>query len=335
MKAYLFAEPGKGQVVDKPVPEPKSGSVLVKVASCGVCGTDFHILAGTEPAARQVVLGHEFAGTVVALGEGVQDLSVGDHVAIDPNITCGHCAACRVGEVNLCANLQALGVDIDGGFAEYCLVPTNQLYHIPASLSWDAASLVEPLACAIHGIDRADIRPGESVLLIGGGPIGLLMVQLARSKGAARVWVSERSAFRRQKALALGADEVLDPSAGEPAEQLQGREPDRVIECVGLPQTQEQAVRAARRGGTVLLFGCGPVGQTFPVGSYEIYSRELTIRGAALNPFTHGRAVEMIAAGRIDAAGLVTRTLSLEDLPSLLLKGPAEQDLKVVVHPAA
>ncbi|NLG84256.1 MAG: alcohol dehydrogenase catalytic domain-containing protein [Firmicutes bacterium] len=220
IKAFIFDRPGCGQVETVELREPAPDEVLLKVEACGVCGTDVHIWAGTEPAAGHVILGHEFAGEIVEIGDQVTGYDIGDRVAVDPNIACGTCPACREGRVNLCSSLKALGVDIDGGFAEYCLVPARQLYRLDEKTTWEEAVMVEPLACALHGIDRAQLRAGQSVLVIGGGPIGLLMLQLARLQGAGRLALSEKSSWRRSLGLKYGADVLYDPANGRLADQI-------------------------------------------------------------------------------------------------------------------
>lgn len=334
MKAFLFSEPGKGSITEKNLREPGPNEVRIKVAACGVCGTDMRIWRGLEPSARGITLGHEYAGEIVAVGEKVSGYSVGDRVVVDPNIYCYSCEYCLNGEVNLCENLKALGVDIDGGFAQFSLVPTTQLQKIPESLSFEEAAFVEPVACALNGIDRAEIQPGQSVMIIGAGPIGLLMVQLARLRGASKVMLSEKVAWRRRMALELGADEVYDPSESSLTQQISLKDrPKVVIECVGHPATQAESIKLVKRGGTVILFGDGHENESFSVGSFEFYYKNLTVRGAALNPFTQGRAMELIAGKRIDVAALISRVIPLEVLPGLLEQGYGENDVKVIVTP--
>jgi len=335
MRAFVFEEPGAGNVKQVDIKTLHKEDVLLKVERCGVCGTDIHIWAGTEPAARNVILGHEYAGVIVEIGSKVEGYSVGERVAIDPNITCGVCEFCRDGKVNLCSNLRALGVDIDGGFAEYSIVPFSQIYKIPAQISWNEAAMVEPLACALHGVDRAEIMAGMDVAIIGGGPIGLMMIQLVRLKGANKILLSEKSQWRRSIAESLGADIIIDPAKASLREQIKRYgNPDVVIECVGMPQCQEEAVTIAKRGGTVLLFGCGPIGKSFSVGSFDVYFNELTIKGSALNPFTHARAIKLISQKRIDVKSLVSDEIGLEEISHLLRSGYQEKDLKIVVNPA-
>lgn len=196
----------------KTLPDLQLHQVLVKNKACGICGTDVHIYEGGKGASEvnpPVVLGHEYAGIVEAVGDAVTEVSVGDHVAIDPNLYCGRCRPCRMGKKQNCQNLQALGVNLDGGMAEYSVCPDTHCFKLNPDVSWDHAAMAEPLACALHGMDRADIRPGENVLVIGGGTIGLLMVQLAKLRGASVVCLSEPVAAEQAISLAGPAGTVL------------------------------------------------------------------------------------------------------------------------------
>ena len=335
MKAFTFFEPGKGQVSEKPVRDPGPADVLVKVARCGVCGTDMRIWRGLEPAARKISLGHEYAGEIIQLGAKVTGYQVGDRVVIDPNIYCHACDFCLNGEVNLCENLKALGVDIDGGFAEFSVVPITQLQKIPDSLSYEEAAFVEPIACALNGIERAEIKPGQSVMIIGAGPIGLLMLQLVKLSGAGKIYVSEKVTWRREKGLEMGADIALNPDDGPIADQISLKDrPKVVIECVGHPFTQAESIQIVQRGGTVILFGDGHEGQKFEIGSFDFYYKNLTVRGAALNPFTQSRALNLLIGKRINTAALLSRVISLDELPGLLDKGYGAEDIKVQVNPS-
>ena len=191
------------------LPEPGEGQVLVKVCACGVCGTDVHIYHGGKGSADvtpPVILGHEFSGHVVKLGSGVTGLEEGQLITVDPNIYCGKCRPCRQGQKQMCHHMQAVGVNMDGGFADCCLVPYAQCVAVPEGTDPEVAALAEPLACCLHGIDRAGIRPGENVLVIGGGTIGQIMLQLARLAGAAKVVLSEPVAARRELAVRLGLE---------------------------------------------------------------------------------------------------------------------------------
>jgi threonine dehydrogenase-like Zn-dependent dehydrogenase len=197
VKAAVVERPEVVRIEEREVPQPGAEEVLIRVRACGVCGTDVHILHAGFRADYPVIPGHEFAGEVVSVGDRVTHVRPGEPVVIDPNITCGVCPYCRRGLVHLCENLIALGVNLPGGFEEFCVAPAKQVYRLPDGLSWEEAAFVEPLACCVHGIDRAGISAGDSVVVIGAGPIGLLMVQLARLEGAREVIVSEPMACSR------------------------------------------------------------------------------------------------------------------------------------------
>ena len=315
--------------------------VLLRVHACGVCGTDVHIYkgeAGSAPVTPPVVLGHEFSGIVTAVGSAVTTCRPGDKIAADPNMYCGICRPCREGRKQNCEHLFALGVNTNGGFAEFCVLPQTQCFVLPEDADLDAAAMVEPLACAIHGIDQAGIRPGCNVLVIGGGAIGLLMVQLAKLSGAANVLLSEPVAVRRKIGAEVGADAVVDPiheSLPEKIRQVFGADgADTVIECVGNPQAALQAVESAGPGGTVLLFSVPKVGSTIPLPLMDIYKKELHIHGSIINPDTHQRAVDLIAAGRLELKKLITHTFDPEHLEEAILCQMGSESIKVLVKPS-
>lgn len=334
MKAAVFRGTGNIEVTDVPQPEPGPREVVVRVAACGICGTDRHIFHGEFATRPPVIIGHEYAGEIAAVGSGVTALAVGDRVAIDPNIACGQCSPCRRGQVHMCRHLTALGVDIDGGFAEYSLVPEAQCFPIPDALTYLEGALAEPVACCIHGMDLAGVRSGDTVAVIGGGAIGQIMAQLARLQGAGRVIVSDLSPSRRQMALDLGADAVIDPAQEDPCGSggLLEDGAQVVIEAVGSARTDAQAIQWAAPGGMVLWFGVTPPDQSVTVNPNMIFEKELTIRGARINPFTHSRAIALLGSGRLAVAPLITHKAPLEALPELLAAGPGEH-IKTVIVP--
>jgi threonine dehydrogenase-like Zn-dependent dehydrogenase len=295
---------------------------------------------GEYPTALPVTLGHEFAGIVEAVGEGAGRLPVGTLITADPNIACGYCAACRSGRPNLCHNLVAIGVFRDGGFADYVLVPEGQAFELPPDLPPVHGAFSEPLACCLHGLDVARIQPGMSVAVLGGGVIGLLMVQLARLAGAETIILSTRQAARRALALELGATHAVDPGAGDVVAAITGpggivtKGVDVVLECAGVPETFRQSIAMARRGGTVVVFGVMAKGTHVAVEPFDLLFRELRLEGAYLNPLTHARAARMVASGALELDRLVTRTIPLDDLPAVLAEPPGQGEVKTIVLPA-
>lgn len=324
----------RARAVEQRAPGPDE--VVLQVEACGVCGTDRHMVHGDYPASLPVTLGHEFAGVVVGSGPGDRP-AAGTRVAVDPNISCGRCRACRRGDVALCPHRVALGVDLDGGLAEYAVVPVSQVYPLPSGVPAAYGALCEPLACCLRALDLASIAPGMSVAVLGGGVIGQLMVQLARLAGASTVVLATRQAGRRVLAERLGATATTDPQAmdtvtaiGGPAGVVPGGV-DVVLECAGTITTFEQGLALARRGGTVVIVGVAPQGERASISPFEVFSRELRIVGSYLNPLTHGRAVELVASGALSLEPLITHRLSLSAVPALLLAPPGAGEVKAMM----
>lgn len=302
MKAAQYTSPGRLEVIAAQLRPLREDEVLVDVEACGICGTDVHIVEGTSRSTPPVVLGHEYAGTIVDMGKGVKGHTVGERVAVDPNIACGECFYCRRGLVHLCSALRALGVDIDGGMAEFCVVPARQLYTMGEEMSPEASAFVEPLSCAVHGIDRAAIRQGDAVVILGGGPIGQIMLQLARCSGAAFTALVEPLKAKRDLGEKLGASLTIDPANSSVTETLHAVMPegaDVVIECAGLTATAGLSVDLARRGGTVEFFGVCPIGASIPLEPNRVYFKELTIVGSYVNPHTFSRAIALLRSGMV------------------------------------
>ncbi len=297
MKALRFHGPGNLCLDELAVPHPGPGEVRLRPLAAGLCGTDAHIFRGEFPATAPVVLGHEVAGIVDALGAGVKGLHEGDLVTVQPNTYCGVCRYCRAGREHLCLELRAYGVHLDGGFAEALVVPARVVYRLPSRMDARLACLAEPLACCVHGMDRLATQSGSTVLVIGAGLIGLMLTRLARLAGAGLIVASEPQERRRAHALEFGADCVVDPNQeGEhqALEATHGEGFDFVIDAVGSSATFSQAITMAARGGTILVFGCAPMHATASVRPYDIYARELTVIGSFINPYTHERAVSLL-----------------------------------------
>jgi 2-desacetyl-2-hydroxyethyl bacteriochlorophyllide A dehydrogenase len=329
MKALVAHKPKSVSVSDWEDPTPAAGEVLIGVAACGMCGTDRHIVEGSYPATYPNVLGHEIAGTIEAIGEGVTDFAAGDRVAIDPNIPDHECPFCKRGEVNLCEHLIAIGVTRAGGMAPKVAVPAGQLYKIPPDLSLEDAAFAEPLSCIIHGLDRVKVQPGGTVAILGAGSIGLLAQQAVR-EFAASVVVSEPSAARRDIAESLGADEVYTPEMIEHDSHTE--EYDLVIDCTGNAGALPTAIRLARRGADILLFGVAPQGARAQVEPYELYRKELRIAASNLNPFTMEKAVALLGARTVKVDGIVSHAVSLDELPQLLLNSPPAGEVKAALR---
>lgn len=324
--------------VHRPVPGP--GELLVRVEAAGICGSDRHMFRGEYPTALPVTLGHEFCGIVEALGAGAGRIPVGTRITADPNISCGHCPSCRMGRPNLCHNLVAIGVFRDGGFAEHVVVPESQAFELPADVDPIRGAFSEPLACCLHGLDVARIQPGMSVAVLGGGVIGMLMVQLVKLAGATTIVLSTRQRPRRDLAMKTGATHAIDPSAGDPVVAIAGptgiapNGVDVVLECAGVPETFQQSIAVARRGGTVVIFGVMPKGRMVAVEPFDLLFRELRVEGAYLNPLTHARAAKMVADRVLDLESLVSRRIPLRDVPQVLANDVPFGEIKTIIVPA-
>jgi len=298
-----------------PDPEPAAGEVVVEVGRCGICGSDLHM---TEDAAYGCrpgdVLGHEFAGEVVALGAEVEGLRRGDLVSVIPLRSCGHCEHCRKGEVQWCEGFGLQG----GGYAEYALTRPNQCVRLPAGLSLADGAIIEPLAVALHGVNLSGLRPGDKVLVLGAGPIGLAVAFWARRFGAGRVVVQDIAGFQQDRALEMGANafvvEPEDPVGS--ADRALGGKADIVFECVGLPGLIAQAVDQVRNRGTILLLGLCTRPDTF--NSFAMLSKEVQLVTSAF--FTrqeYEATLDALEQGAMEPRALVTGTVGLEATPEI------------------
>ncbi len=269
--------------------KPKRYEATIKVEYCGVCGTDRHIFAGAEGAGYTppgTVLGHEFSGVVVEVGEDVKDIAVGDRVCVDPNDMCGKCYYCRQGMGHFCEDMTGIGTGVNGGFAEYCTVNAKQAYKLPVGLSLKAAAMAEPVACCLHGMDLTNVSQGDTVMIIGGGTIGMIMLQLAKIAGAARLIMMEPIQSKRELSQKLGANITIDPMNENIEEILEInsiKQIDKVIECVGFVDTMKTAIKYTGKGGTTMLFGLTDPDSEMPIKPFEIFKNEITVKASFIN----------------------------------------------------
>lgn len=341
MKAAVFYGKHDLRIEEIEVPKLKAGEVLVKVMACGICGTDVHIFEGDEGAAATpsgTVLGHEFSGVVTEIGEGVRNISVGDRVCVDPNKLCGECYYCKNAIGHFCENMIGIGTTVNGGFEQFCAVPQSQIYKIDENTSFEEAAMAEPVSCCMHGIDLCDIKTDDAVVVIGCGMIGLIMLQLAKSAGAAKVIAIEPNKEKRDFALSLGADFCIDPGSENAEEVIKQHNINRVtkvIECVGRVSTMKQAVSLAGKKSIVMFFGLTAPDDTLDIKPFEIFKKEIEIKASYINPYTQQRAVEMIDSKRIDVKSMIYRTESLDELPNILADKELRAKGKFVINPNA
>ena len=310
MKAVLITAPKRVEMAQLPDPAPGARDLVVKVEACGICGTDLHILDGEFPPTRYpIVPGHEFCGEVVAAGAEVESPRVGDFVAVDPSLFCGRCRYCRAGRFNLCENWDGIGVAVTyGACAEFVRVPAANAFALPAELPRHFGTLVEPLACVIHGYDRIAAHPGDRYLIYGAGTMGLMLGQVARHAGASRVDMVDINPARFDVAKRLCADEVA--ASADAFERSGGW--DVVMDATGAVPAIEDGLRRVSRGGTFLVFGVASADAMARFSPFRIYNDEITVMGSMAIVHSFERALSLIDRGVIDCAALITGRLPLE-----------------------
>lgn len=346
MKVTRFYAPGDVRVEDAPEPQAGPGEVKIRVRNCSTCGTDLKIYRhGHHRIDPPRVMGHEIAGEIVELGDGTAGWSVGDRVQVIAAIPCGQCADCRRGRMTVCPNQESMGYQYDGGFAEYMTVPAkvlavDGLNRVPDGVSFDEASVAEPLACVLNGQELARVGAGDDVVIIGSGPIGCLHVRLARSRGAARVYLVELNRERLERAAALVApDEAVCAEDGDVVRQIlkltDGRGADVAITAAASGKAQEQALRYAARQGRISFFGGLPQdAPTINCDSNLVHYRELTIVGAnGSSPAHNARALDLIATGAVPVKDLITHRLALDGVLDALDVVSRGEAIKVTIEP--
>ena len=343
MKAAVFEGVERIVVRDLPDPSADAGGIVVKVEACGLCGSDirnFH--GGLRGGAASQVMGHEIAGSVAAAGTGVTRFHAGDRVAIAPDVSCGTCSYCRRGWVNLCLDHRMVGTHWPGGFAQYLGLPAVVVEHgmihpLPDGLSFDDAALSEPAASVIAAQENAGVGPGDTVLVIGDGPIGCLHLEVARARGAARVIVVGLA--RLAQVRAFHPDHLVDAANEDPVAEVKrltgGLGADIAIVATPVAKTQAQAVEAVRKRGRVVLFGGLP--KADPMTTLDgnlIHYNEISVVGAFSYPAAmHRRALDMIASGKIDTAKYFGMTVGLEGIVDGIRAAESGRALKVLVKP--
>ncbi len=347
MLAAVYHGPNDLRLEERAIPRIGSDEALLKVEATGICGTDLRILHGGHrkyPAGTVRVPGHEVVGELVEVGANVQGLEVGQRLMIAPNYGCGHCRECVSGNNNRCANYGAIGITVDGAFAEYLRIPAALILQgglIPIGKGVDAAAaaLIEPLACVVRGQAALHIEPDDLVLIVGAGPIGVMHVMLARLHGAKRVIVSEVSPARLPAALALGADRAVDATREDLAQivldESGGRGADVIITAAPAHQAQEEALKLAAIGGRINYFGGLPKDRpTINFDSNLVHYKELLVTGTtACSTGDCWRAAEIVNAGRLDLTPVVSGRYPLREVEQAFAAAEDRRALKIVVEP--
>lgn len=342
MKALLLSQYNRFEIADYPVPHPGPDDVLVRVAACGICGSDVHGYDGSSGRRiPPIVMGHEAAGTIAALGSSVTNFSLRDRVTFDSTISCGVCDYCRRGQVNLCDRREVLGVSCGdyrrhGAFAEYVSVPAHIVYRLPDSISFEEAALLEAVSVAVHAVSLAETPPGSTALVVGAGTIGLLCLQALRAAGCSRVFITDIDETRLATAKTLGAPSTFTaaPDLQDQLRQLtSGQGVDLVVEAVGLKQTVATAIDAVRKGGTVVLVGNVSPEVTLPL--QRVVTRQIRLQGSCASAGEYPRAIELMGNGAINVAPLITAVAPLEEGPSWFKRLHAREPglTKVILTP--
>jgi len=347
MLAAVYHGPNDLRVEQAPKPRIGPGEMLVRVVSASICGTDLRIWHGTHrmyPPGTVRIPGHEIVGEIVELSPDVTEYHLGERVFCAPNAGCGHCPQCIRGNSNLCENYEALGVTIDGGFAEFVRISARSVrqgnvIRVDASLDPAVAALLEPFACVVRGQNALDIRPGHVVLVMGAGPIGVMHVKLAKARAAAKVIVSEPLAERRGQAALLGADRVVDPAAEDlsaaVAAESAGRGADVVIVAAPAHAAQQAAIQIAAIGGRINFFGGLPKDHpSVEIDANAIHYKELVVTGTtACSTADCLQAADIMAAGLVDLSGMVSRRFALNAALEAFAAAEDRSSLKVVLQP--
>jgi len=326
-----------------PMPVPGAGEVLLKVASVGVCGSDVHYYnegrIGNQVVTEPIIMGHEFSAHVAQLGEGIKGLTVGQLVAVEPAIPCGKCELCLQGHPNLCPQVRFCGTPpIDGVFAEYCVMPATNCFPLPEGVSAEEGALLEPLGVALHSVNLSHLKPGDTVAVLGAGPIGILTALVSRLAGASRVYVTEPLAYRRALALAQGVDGAINPYTEDLAkvimELTDGRGVDLVFEAAGADETPDQAGEMVRIGRKIILVGI-PASDTVTFMASTIRRKGVGIKLVRRMKHTYPRTIQMVADGSIDLNALITHRFPLSGVGEAmeLLSHYHNGVIKAVINP--
>lgn len=315
MKSVVVETPGKIAVVERENPAIKENQVLVKVKAAGICGSDVHIFHGKNAFATYPrVVGHEFAGEIAKVGDQAGDFAVGEHVVVDPVVSCGHCYACRIGRHNVCTSLHVMGVHEDGGFQEYVAVNADQVYKLPADLPWEIAATVEPFSIGAQVAHRGRLSGDDTVLICGAGPIGLIILQVAKMKGA-RVAILDLEESRLEKAKELGADMIINGNTTDLVDAMKeftdGLGFNLIYEATANAKILATCIRdLPSQAGRVVVLGFTT--QELPIRQVDIMGRELEIIGTRLNNHRFPEVIDWFKAGSVKPQEIITHTFPFE-----------------------
>lgn len=337
MKAIVFKSRGKWTYEDRPEPQiKKDDDMLVKVLACSICGSDVHILADPPGIAanNDIILGHEFVGEVLEVGKGVRNFQKGDHLICDNNIPCGVCNACQTGHSNMCENVQAMGSGTDGVFTGKVVIPEKNAAKIPKALPIEKAIFAEPLNCVMGAMKKANIQNGDTVVVLGGGPIGMYFTTLCKARGAAKVIVSEVSEFRAKHCISAGADVIVNPKKEDlekvVLKESDGLGADLVIDAVGV--LLPDAIRIVKRAGDIIIFGMNSSVQE-NITESDIVLKGITIYGNFIGDHTLFQVARLLASDTLDFSHMITHKLPLSKFKEGLEAMRNGSAIEVILYP--
>ena len=313
MKAVVLHSPQDAAVEIVEKPDAGDDDVIVRVGACGLCGTDLKIFSGEYLSPYPLIPGHELAGTIVSVGSHVDSTLIGQRVAVDPTLACGHCEFCQDAQFNHCESWGAIGDTVNGGFAEFTRVPIANVYRIKDDMPFNLAALVEPVSCAVWALERMRIRPGSIALIFGAGPMGLILMKLLENAGVMRATVVDTSVERLTVARNHGAHDVLQSDTVSHLQDLAPKGFDLVVDATGNPNVLSIALPWVRKAGQLLLFGVSPQGAMAMVEPYLIYHNEITILSSMAINHSYGRALNIVETRSNDFRSLITHELPLSD----------------------
>ncbi|MNZ60794.1 Sorbitol dehydrogenase [compost metagenome] len=343
MEAAVMVQPLDIEIQHIPIPVPKEDEALVKVYCIGVCGSDVHYYEhgriGRYVVEKPIILGHELAGEVVAIGEKVANVAVGDRVAVEPGVTCGRCDYCKSGRYNLCPDVVFMATPpVDGAWAEYVAVRSDFLFKLPDSVSYEQGALLEPLSVGLHAMNRAKVTPADRLLVTGLGPIGLLAIQAAKVFGVSEIYATDIVPFRQQLAREMGVTEVIDPMREDAKERIAeltgGKGVTVVVESSGNARAIADAVRTVRRGGRIVLVGM-PAASEIPLDINAIIDAEIDMLGLFRYANTYPGAIQALSRPQLDIERVITHKYALKDAKEAVEMARTQKDtsIKIMIYP--
>lgn len=324
MKAAVLHGKRDLRIEEVPIPKIVPNEVLVEMKTAGISGIEPQIYEGKYIARDNIIAGFQAAGVVKEIGEDIKDVTVGMRVGFDPNLHCGYCWYCKRGRTLYCENLQGYGVHRSGAFAEYFAVPESNIYQLPNNLPFEYAPIIEHASCVLHSVEASRIEMGDIVVVLGAGLVGNLFVQLIKTRGASKIIAVDISEKKLQKAKGFGADYCILSKGNNVVKEIMeisdGRGADVIIDTAGVPSALENIIKAAAKGARVSIFATYPKDSDIKINPFKILEREILIRGTYCNPLTFGKAMEMIASGRINVKALISDEVTLDNVEEGIIK---------------